>query len=163
MIRILETIDTDIFLKTFNSVEPSIQWTEYGHKGKQAGVQYRQDENPWTSAVGKSTGQEQDVNLINSVFKDTVFESIINQYHLTRSRLMWVYPFACYSMHKDYSCRLHIPLVTNKDCYFVFKDQEPQHLALGNIYLTDTRKFHTFMNCSDSPRLHFVGICQEKF
>lgn len=160
MIKIIDNIDTVYIYEEYLKLEKDIQWSDFGHKGKQAGVQYKEDEDMWTSAVGKSKGIENSYNILNPLFKDTIFEQIILNYNLTRTRLMWVGPFACYSMHKDTSRRVHVPIVTNPNCYFLFKNFIPQHLSIGQVYLIDTRKDHTFINCSEFPRLHLIG-CTE--
>jgi Aspartyl/Asparaginyl beta-hydroxylase len=134
-----------------------IVWTEYTHKGKQAGVQYRDGEDPWTSAVGRKQRPEYQYNLLNPAFKGTLIEGLIEKYQLFRTRLMWVNPMSCYSMHRDSTRRIHIPIVTNPGCYFVFLENPPHYLPPGYAYLTDTREYHTFMNCSEEPRLHLVG------
>jgi hypothetical protein len=98
------------------------------------------------------------VFILNSVFKDTIFEEVINKYKLLRTRLMWVGPYACYSMHTDQTLRVHVPLITNSECYFVFKQGIVQHMPAGSVYWTNTLKPHTFINCSDIPRLHLIGV-----
>jgi hypothetical protein len=161
MIKLLEKIDHQLILDTFDAIEKSIVWTEYGHKGKQTGLQYKDNEDPWTSAVGKGTGSDPNYTNINPAFKDTVFEEYINKYKLLRTRLMWVNPYACYSMHKDDTPRIHIPLITNPECYFVFQKGIISNLKQGSVWWVDTRMFHTFMNCSDYPRLHLVGVVEK--
>lgn len=158
MIKILNSLDIDPILDCFQKLETGIVWTNYGHKGKQAGLQFKNSEDPWTSAVGKSQGQELLYSTLNSYFENTEFENIIKKYNLKRTRLMWVGPYACYSMHQDTTPRIHIPLITNPECYFVFKDGGIEHLPVGNVYWTNTTKLHTFMNCSNQHRLHLVGI-----
>lgn len=158
MIRILEDIDIKEILESYYDLEKNIEWTDYGHKGKQVGLQYRVDENPWTSGVGKSKGQETLYAEINPYFKDTAFDNLIKKYKLFRTRLMWVGPYACYSMHKDTTSRFHLPLITNPECYFVFRKGLIKHLSVGHCYHVDTKQYHTFMNCSDQHRLHLVGI-----
>ena len=157
MIKVLADIDITPILDCYQQLEHVINWTDYGHKGKQAGVQYKYGEDPWSSAVGRSKGNDLDLVEINPVFSGTPIEQIIKDFNLTRTRLMWVGPYACYSMHKDPNQRIHVPLITNSECYFLFKYGTPTHLKLGKVYLTDTRTEHTFVNCSDSPRLHLVG------
>jgi len=157
MIKILGPIDIQPLLDCYSDLESGIQWTEYGHKGRQAGLQHRPSENPWTSIVGKSSGDEMSAGIINPYFKETVFEEIINQYNLKKTRLMWIYPYACYSIHRDETQRIHIPLITNEECYFLFKYGSPKHLKSGTVYQVDTKLEHTFINCSDQPRLHLVG------
>lgn len=158
MIKILSSIDIQPVLDEYATLEKSIQWKDYGHKGKQAGLQYQEGEDPWTSAVGNSRGNELAFTNLNPFFKNTIIESLINEFKLIRARLMWVGPFACYSMHKDTTPRIHIPLITSSECYFVFKQGLISHLSTGNVYWVDTTVHHTFMNCSDKPRLHLVGV-----
>lgn len=161
MIKPLSHIDVQPLLDEYSRLEKNMQWTEYGHKGKQVGLQYKLDEDPWTSAVGNSQGQETDYTDLNPFFKDTIFEEIINDYKLLRTRLMWVGPYACYSMHRDQTPRIHIPLITNPECYFVFKNSTIQHMSVGLVYWTDTTQLHTFMNCSNVSRLHLIGVVLE--
>ena len=113
MITVLEPINLTELLETYKMLEDRIQWTDYGHKGKQAGLQHKQDEDPWTSAVGRSRGNELSYTVLKTFFKGTVFTDVINKYSLKRTRLMWCGGYACYSMHRDETPRIHIPLVTN--------------------------------------------------
>jgi hypothetical protein len=161
MIKTLNSIDLTTVLECYRNLESQIQWTDYGHKGKQAGLQYKQDEDVWASAVGKSKGQELTYTNLNPLFKDTVFEEIIKQHSITRARLLWVGPFACYSMHQDTTPRVHVPLISNPDCYFVFKSGRLVNMVPGFTYWVDTRNAHTFMNCSEEWRLHFVGVVEK--
>lgn len=158
MIKIIQEINIENILTEYMRLEPNMFWTEFGHKGKQTSIQYKVGEDPWNSSVGTSKGQEVMYCNLNPFFKDTVFEKLIIDLKFFRTRLMWVYPYACYSMHKDLTVRIHIPLITNPDCYFIFKKEIPKHLSVGNVYLVDTREEHTFINCSDKPRLHLVGL-----
>jgi hypothetical protein len=63
-------------------------------------------------------------------------------------------------MHYDKNPRIHIPLLTNPECYFVFKNGMIQHLEVGSSYWVDTRLHHTFINCSAQKRLHLVGVVE---
>jgi hypothetical protein len=141
-------------------INSSINWTESNH-GKQAGLQYRDDEDPWTSAVGKSHGGELQYTTLNPFFKDTIFETLIEKYNLKRTRLMWVNPKSCYSLHTDETPRVHIPLVTNPECYFLFNPGILTHLSVGAVWWVDTRLRHTFLNCSNQSRLHLVGVVEK--
>jgi hypothetical protein len=182
MIKILNDIDITDILSEFYRLEPNIVWTSSGHKGKQAGLQYKDDSKPgeldvplnpetnlpwtkheWTSAVGRNQGMELSYNKTNPFFKDTIFEKLIADYKMTRTRLMWVNRMSCYSIHKDSTPRVHIPLITNPECYFVFKNNDTAqltHMTTGHVYWADTRRDHTFMNCSEMDRLHLVGIVE---
>jgi hypothetical protein len=152
-------------LSAYSQLENKIQWLTDLGKGKQVGIQYAESEDPFLSAVGKKQKDrlETEYCLTNPIFQNTIFEDIINKYSLYRSRLMWVDRKTCYSIHQDSSLRLHIPLITNPDCMFIFPDK-PQltHLPVGNIYIVNTLKKHSFCNFSDSPRLHFMGCISAK-
>lgn len=159
MINTIGPIDSNKILEAYTSIEAGIQWTDFGHKGRQSGLQYSEGNDPWTDAVGKHNGtNEAEYNLLNPYFKDTIFEELIKEHRLYRTRLMWVNPFACYSMHRDTTRRLHIPLITNPECYFIFKNTGAVHLGKNTIWEVDTRLLHTFMNASEFPRLHLVGV-----
>lgn len=146
-------------LEYYYQAESKIVWSDYSDK-KQTGLQYKVGEDIWSSSPGRGKGNELTYDQLNPFFKDTVFEEIIKDYDLKRTRLMWVSPRTCYSMHVDTTPRIHIPLVTYPDSFFVFKHRAPLHLAAGFVYKVDTRLPHTFMNCSDKPRLHLVGVVQ---
>jgi hypothetical protein len=158
MIKVINNIDVITILESYSKIESNMVWTEYGHKGKQTGLQYYNNEDPWSSSVGISRGRELEYDRLNPFFKDTIFEELIKEYDLKRTRLMWVYPFACYSMHSDTTPRIHIPIITNLECYFVFKNGLMEHLKIGSSYWVDTRLPHTFINCSEHKRLHLVGV-----
>jgi hypothetical protein len=160
MIKILEKINIPKLLKSYFLLQNNIVWTEQ-FKCKQAGLQYKADEDCWKSAVGKRRDDESLYTNLNPYFKDSFFEELIQKFNLKRTRLMIVEPWCCYSMHKDDHPRIHIPIITNPGCYFVFKEGIVEHLALGKIFWVDTRKYHTFMNCSDKSRLHLVGVVEE--
>lgn len=160
LIKQLESIDVSPILEEYARLESNIIWADYGFKGRQAGLQHKINEDEWASAVGRSSGNEFASSILNPFFKDTLFEELIVKYKLFKTRLMWLNPYACYSMHQDESPRIHIPLVTNSQCYFIFREMSPVYLKINNVYWTDTRQLHSFMNCSDVPRLHLVGAVQ---
>jgi hypothetical protein len=149
-----------------------------GHKGKQTGLQYKLESDPWTgawtgnntdengkewtkeswqNAVGRNKGMELTYDQLNPFFKDTIFEKLINRYKMYRTRLMWISKMSCYSIHTDSTPRIHVPIITNPQCFFVFREGIVQHLSAGSVYRVNTTKPHTFMNCSDTPRLHLIG------
>ena len=80
-----------------------------------------------------------------------------------RTRIMMAKEKGCYSVHRDYSPRLHLPLVTNIQCNFLLTDPlQMFHLpADGTTTWVDTRRLHTFMNGSTEKRLHLVMIVKE--
>lgn len=162
---IISSFNHTEMVSVYQQLFDKIQWLDNPGKGRQSGVQYAEFEDPFLSSVGtlKSTRSETEYNLINPLFQNTIFEEIIKQYNLHRSRLMWVDGKSCYSIHKDKSPRLHIPLITNPDCMFIFPNRlRLDHLPVGNIYVVNTLLKHSFCNFSDTPRLHFMGCISTK-
>lgn len=163
MITLLKTIDITELVTTYKLLEDKMHWTKHGTKGLQSSLQFKLGEDPWTSSNNHLKSAESEYSVINPFFQDTEFANIITEYKLLRTRFMWINPFACYSLHRDVNPRIHIPLITNPECYFVFPDSEDTqltHLQAGNIYWVDTRKRHTFINCSPYERLHLVGVVE---
>ncbi len=80
-------------------------------------------------------------------------------YQIGRIRLMNLRPVSCLSLHVDPTVRLHIPIETNENCLFVFRDQVPIHMpADGSVYVVDTRFQHTVINGDKKmSRIHFVA------
>ena len=162
----LKEIDTKGYLEEYQALENQLHWNTFrkdgGLKGKQVGLQYHDDErNIWFDSTDKHRIPERLFNKLNPIFSGTIFESVINEYNLTRSRFMLLAPWSCYSMHRDKTKRLHIPLITNDQSFIIFKDGPAEHLPTGWIYSVDTTKHHTAMNGSNDWRLHFIGCLPE--
>jgi hypothetical protein len=158
MITLLDNIDNTPLIECYKRLENDIKWVEYPN-GKQTGLQYNDGNDPWTDAVGRlKPNQKWDLDAkLNPHFKNTLFETLIKKYKITRTRFMWLKPYSCYSMHKDDTARIHIPLITNDQCYFVFKDKGCFNLPVGGVYWIDTLLSHSAMNCSNEWRLHLLG------
>jgi hypothetical protein len=162
MINVISNIDIDTVVKQYLMIEEQIQWVHMPPWRKQASLQYaKKSENLWADGTGKLAGTERQYNNLNPLLLGTIFEDIISEYKLVRTRFMWVNGMSCYSIHRDVSPRIHVPIITNPECYFVIKQGSEgliEHLSAGKVYWTDTRKHHTFMNCSLEPRLHLIGV-----
>ena len=82
---------------------------------------------------------------------------IIEELNLCRTRVLVLHPKVCYTLHRDPSKRIHIPVVTNDLCW-VFVNKEIMHLpADGRYYEIDTTQEHTALNGSWEARTHIVG------
>ena len=53
--------------------------------------------------------------------------------------------------------RLHIPIETNEQCFFDYKDQRHYMPADGSIYLINVGKPHRALNLSDKDRYHLIA------
>lgn len=156
MINLIGKINIDLILKDYNRLEKDIVWQNYHHKGKQAGLQYEHLENQWGSVRSKNS-PDLNYNLLNPFFKDTIFEKLINDFHMFRTRFIWLGANTCYYFHRDSYARIHIPIVTSQHSYFIFRNGLIENLELGSVYLVDTRMEHTAINGNEEARLHLVG------
>ena len=86
---------------------------------------------------------------------------ILTDLGISRSRVMKMKSRTCYSYHIDPTGRMHIPLKTNENCFFVVEDKIVRLPADGSNYFIDTTKKHTFVNASFEERIHIVGCVGE--
>jgi Aspartyl/Asparaginyl beta-hydroxylase len=69
----------------------------------------------------------------------------------------YVHSNTCYNWHVDkmQTC-LHIPLITNEGCKFVYDDAVFSMPADGSVYIVNNGKHHSFMNGGKQSRLHIT-------
>jgi len=123
----------------------------------------------WYAGTGQSQAKtidwEHSFCHIQPSLRGTAIEDYLEwlEVPVYRTRIMLAKPKGCYSIHRDYSPRLHLPLVTNKQCNFLITEPLTMfHLpADGTTTWVDTRVSHTFMNGSTEQRLHLVMIVKE--
>ena len=123
----------------------------------------------WFAGTGKSVDKtpewEHSFCYLQPSLKGTAIEDYFKWLEIPvyRARIMLAKEKGCYSIHQDYSPRLHLPLVTNSQCNFLLTDPlQMFHLpADGTTTWVDTRRSHTFMNGSTEKRLHLVMIVKE--
>lgn len=123
----------------------------------------------WTSGIGKSVAKtpewEQQFRYIQPSLIGTPVDKYIKWLGIPvyRARIMLSKSKSCYSVHSDHSPRLHLPLITNKQCNFLITNPiQMFHLpANGMTTWIDTTKPHTFMNGSLENRFHLVMITKE--
>ena len=125
----------------------------------QLSLQITSDGNSGEGKLEKLNHVEKDFNIFAYDLPYT--NSILTQLGMYRSRLMRMKPKTCYSYHWDPTKRMHIPLITNEDNFFVIDDEISRYPADGSYYLIDTTKKHTFVNASFENRLHIVGCVNE--
>tara|TARA_B100000508_G_C11460980_1_gene279246 strand:- start:2888 stop:3325 length:438 start_codon:yes stop_codon:yes gene_type:complete len=109
--------------------------------------------------IGSLTAKDYPENEFNVlVYPELEYtNSIITDLNMCRTRVMRMLKKSCYSYHYDKTKRIHIPLVTNKNCFMVIEDEIFRYPADGNYYIVDTTKMHTFVNASFEERIHIVG------
>jgi len=97
-------------------------------------------------------------DVINSMpYTKSVFESLTKYIPYNSIYYRYVKPHTCYNWHVDKmeSC-LHIPLITNPGCKFVYENNVFSMPADGSVYFVNNSIFHTFANAGTQPRLHIT-------
>lgn len=63
----------------------------------------------------------------------------------------------CYRWHRDRGgfC-LHIPLITNEGCWFVYESVSVHMPSDGSVYAVNNSRPHTFVNAGINARLHIT-------
>lgn len=87
---------------------------------------------------------------------------VISDLKLHRTRLINLRRQTCYSYHKDFSQRMHIPLITNPSCWLIVDDVLHRYPADGSSYLINTTLSHTAVNASKRDRWHIVGCTSKR-
>lgn len=116
--------------------------------------------------TGKITdiAEHTETDFIYPIFSELTYTNqVLEQLNVYRARVMRMKPKTCYSYHRDYTRRLHIPLITNNKCFFIIDDEVFRYPADGNFYIADTQKLHTFVNASFEERIHIVGCISDKW
>jgi len=122
-------------------------WTKPDFTGQEVQRENFIDESQYTEFVEKYKG---------SYFEE-VYNTLSEKYQLGRFRLLLLEPRTSLSWHRDPEPRLHIPIITNPGAHLVI-DNRLKHLpADGNVWFTDTRKYHTVFNGGEENRIHLVA------
>lgn len=150
--------------------EPFPEW------GKQAiSLQYRDESNTeWNNSIGDynklnhmKPSMEQEFTQLQPWLAGSEIEKLFNSIDLKifRARIMLMAPSVKYSTHFDPTPRVHIPIVTDEKCRFIFPDISPEYAdympANGSVYWVNTKKMHTFVNNSDIIRIHIVAVVND--
>lgn len=93
---------------------------------------------------------------------DWEISRFIKDHDLVRTRIMNLQSKTCYSIHRDRTKRVHLPVITNKNCKLIINDIVHHLPADGYAWLVDTTQMHTAMNANlDFNRYHIVGCLNE--
>lgn len=97
---------------------------------------------------------------IEPSLKGSCVEELILKYGAVRTRIMKLPPRSCYSIHADPTPRIHIPLITNKQCWMIWPYLSIcKNLEVGKAYWTNTKAPHTFINGDQYlERIHIVMV-----
>lgn len=85
----------------------------------------------------------------------------IKGFQPTRARISRLQPQQTTTWHKDapenlYCARIHVPLVTNKDCFFETEIERDHLSADGSAYILFVNRLHRAVNFGDADRYHLI-------
>lgn len=123
------------------------------------------DPDNWKVGVGSieelEEKEEKKYSCLNSQLRGTYLERLINKHSAFRTRIMIMPPRQCYSVHADPTKRIHIPIITNDQCWMIWPTNNACfQLETKRAYITDTTRPHTFINGGTENRIHIV-MCVE--
>ena len=158
-IEVLEEIDHLKVLEEANTVKVMLNkgWANIGQVGIQG---HKPDLDPlkeWRSSIGRVDKlQYPETYFKYSLFELPIINRLMEKYGMLRTRIMQSNPKTCLTLHQDMTKRIHIPLITNEDCFMVIENKN-YILEVGKVYLTNTTLRHTAVNASKQSRVHIVG------
>lgn len=120
-----------------------------------------------TGDLTKYDLDQKDFNVVNKFFKGTYTEQVYNdlnqKYNICRARFLTLDKIKrAYSYHYDLTKRIHIPLQTTELSMFYHEDQIYRMPDVGQSYLVDTTKMHSFLHLHrEIERIHFVVCLKE--
>ena len=124
-----------------------VYWTKPDKSGKEVSRDVQ---------INESEQSEFIKDYENTYFKE-VYDVLSSRFKLGRVRILLKEPRSTLSWHRDPEPRLHIPIITNPGAHLVI-DNRLKHLpADGNVWFTDTRKYHTVFNGGEENRIHLVA------
>jgi hypothetical protein len=95
--------------------------------------------------------------LLRLPYTKSIVDSIfaLQQFNSVNYRI--VLPNRCYNWHTDPGkmC-VHIPLITNNGCKFVYDTRAFSMPSDGSVYIVNNSIPHTFVNAGKEPRLHLT-------
>lgn len=117
--------------------------------------QKTQDKPPLRDEILDETEFTMVCDYFSGSYVSDLIQQLKSRYGVFRGRFMLMGYKTCLSMHVDNTPRLHIPIITNPDCFMVVDDTVCR-LEAKRTYLVDTRLKHTAVNSSAKDRLHLV-------
>ena len=165
IIKALEVLDPKTAKKLITEVLDAYEKHQDG-SGQVILQTNRQGVEDWHTGVGQVEAledkTEDDFVHIQPSLQGSLIEKYIKKYKGFRARIMAMNPKSSYTVHKDFTPRVHIPIVTNQNAWMVWPNhQRCFQLKAGAVYYTDTTKHHTALNGSmDEVRIHIV-MCIE--
>ena len=156
-----EKLEYTVDLARLKIEAPVLLWDSVKKKYQQQVSLQTDGTGDWQSSTGSRPDQDESKwNIIHPDLAGTWWEDFFKSLPMKvyRSRLMFMVPRTCYSIHTDAGPRLHIAIKTDKQSRFIFIDP-PKIIHIpedGHIWWVDTRLPHTAINGSLEHRIHLV-------
>jgi len=126
------------------------------------GVEGQTDKNYGTGKILNLGNEHEESDFIYPLYDIPYTNQILKDLGLYRTRIMCMRPKTCYTLHWDWSKRIHIPLRGKLDMCFMLVDGEVVWMKeRGKVYHVDTTKEHTAVNASKELRWHLVGLIND--
>ena len=158
-IEILENINVKKVLEEANTVKVAVNkgWENIEQVGLQGHKPKLDPLKECYASVGKVSKLQFPENYFKyPIWKIPTINRIMEKYGMVRTRIMQSQPKTCLTIHRDLTKRIHIPIITNPNCFMMI-DGQVHILQVGKVYLTNTTVFHTAVNASTLARVHIVG------
>ena len=150
--------DPNSLLNIYNKInrtEKQLCWTTRGKHDLLDGI---------GSIFQYQPSEEWDWSEVAPQFKDTLLDVIHKElsvdWKLGRARFMKMDEGnKALSYHYDEGFRLHIPICTTPESWFILEDKQLHSMPeLGRLYVLDANKYHSALNLSrqGDPRIHIV-------
>jgi hypothetical protein len=151
-------------LENFESLSKEVLdlWERLQPDGNQIVCQTRfPDSDDWIEGAGRieelPEQEERKYQYINKEIQGSEIDRIVSKYNGFRARIMIMPSRKCYSVHSDPTPRIHIPILTNDQCWMIWPEASVcRRLRQGNVYWTNTQQSHTFINGSTKDRIHLI-------
>ena len=154
--RVIDRVDIDLIKQELSTIDRNETYALQGVAASDDPRKYiipaTNSTNAWERAPRVTADQ-----LINFHFDLPYTNSLLTKYNVGYARVMMLHGKDCYTYHKDKTKRIHIPIETNENNFFVMEDTVFRLPADGSVYEVDTTHIHTFVNASISRRTHIVA------
>lgn len=154
--KIIDKVDLGEIRKELSTIDRHETYALQGLKADDDPCKYiipsTNSTNAWERSPNVTANQ-----LVNFHFDIPYTNSLLKKYNTGYARVMILPSKRCYTYHKDKTKRIHIPIETNEDNFFVMEDVVFRLPADGSVYEVNTTYKHTFVNASKYRRTHIVG------
>jgi hypothetical protein len=159
-------VDKEKLLEVFNFAFENLPWTNTSPT-VQSGVSVESPNSAdylQACLMKMEAESEKQFQYLAAAYQKTYLQELISiiPFEVYRWRWMILNPKSCYSIHRDWTERIHVPVISNDQSYLIFKEETKMYqLEVGSAYKVNTMFLHTAINGHDSWRVHLVGCIKK--